>query len=92
MNDIERLDKEIEELKKRNLKVEANKAWETSFARMLFISLITYVVTASVLSLIGVDNPFLGGVVPALGYILSTQSLPVIKSWWTRRYLRNHRV
>ena len=34
--------KEIEEIKKRNARVEADKAWETSWARRILVALLTH--------------------------------------------------
>ena len=44
MTNIEKLEKEIQELKKRNKKVELDKAWETSLFRKISIAILTYFV------------------------------------------------
>ncbi len=85
---IQNLEREVRGLQERNRRVEAEKAWETSFVRVLSIALITYVVAGIVLYYIGVTNFFLAALVPVLGYILSTQSLPRVKRWWMERFLR----
>ena len=41
------LEKEIEEIKKRNIRVEKDKAWETSFTRKVCIAILTYIVVVS---------------------------------------------
>ena len=79
---IQSLEREVESLKERNRRVEAEKAWEISFVRVLSIALVTYIVAGIVLYSIGVTNFILAALVPALGYILSTQSLPMVKRWW----------
>ena len=38
------LEKEIEEIKKRNKRVELDKSWETSWTRKICIMLLTYIV------------------------------------------------
>ena len=38
------LNKEIEEIKKRNKRVELDKAWETSWTRKICICILTYIV------------------------------------------------
>lgn len=86
LSDYEKLEKEIAALKERNFRVEAEKAWETSTVRTLSITLITYVVAAAFLYLIGVRNFLLHAGVPAIGYYLSTQSLPFIKQWWIQNW------
>lgn len=76
------LEQEIELLKQRNYRVDADKAWEVSYVRRLFISLVTYVVAAVWLLLINDSNPWQKAFVPVLGYLLSTLSLSIIKNWW----------
>jgi hypothetical protein len=83
---IQNLEKEIEVIKERNTRVEADKAWETSYFRVLLISGIIYVVAVKVLHFIGSGNYFLNALVPAIGYFISVQSLPFIKKWW----IKNH--
>lgn len=75
---------EIEKIKERNRRVEADKAWETSLFRTVTISVLTYVVAAAFLYVVGVQQFLLSAVVPALGFFLSTQSLPAIKDWWLK--------
>ena len=73
---------EIERIKERNKKVEADKAWETSIFRRTIIAIITYVVASLFLWSIKVSSPLLNSLVPTGGYILSTLSLPFVKKWW----------
>ena len=79
---INRLERELVEVKNRNLRVEIDKAWETSIFRIGTIVVITYVVASIVLHLIGVNNYFVSALIPTIGYFLSVQSLPFIKKWW----------
>lgn len=88
MEGYEHIGETIAGLKERNARVEADKAWETSLVRISSIALITYVCAALLMLMIGVPSPFLSALVPVLGYTLSTQSLPFIRSWWVRRYSR----
>ena len=78
------IQKEIDALKERNKRVEADKAWETSPFRMATIAVITYIVACVLLYILGVPSYFLSALVPAAGYILSAQTLPPIKRWWVR--------
>ena len=82
MLEIENIKKEISLIKERNKKVEADKSWETSKFRIVFIVIMTYIITAVVFYLIGVRNFLLNALIPTLGFFLSTQSLPFIKRWW----------
>ena len=80
------IEEEIIAIKQRNVRVEADKAWERSGFRIFSIMMITYIVAALVLYLIGASNWFLGAFVPTAGYFLSTQSLPTIKRWWIKKF------
>ena len=80
--------KEIEQIKTRNGKVEADKAWETSRCRIFLITLITYIIAALVLYFIGVENFLLNALIPTIGFFLSMQSLPIVKKRWVKRYLK----
>ena len=82
------IEKEIEEIKARNKKVEADKAWETSLFRKILISSFTYIITAIVFYLIGVKNYLASALMPTTGYFLSIQSLPFIKEWWVENRYR----
>lgn len=86
MDRVELLEREIETIKARNQKVQTEKAWEVSLTRLVSIALITYVVACAALYLIHVPNFYLSAFVPVIGFILSTQSLPFIKSWWVKYY------
>lgn len=81
---IQKIEEDIENIKKRNTAVEIDKAWERSFARIISISIITYVVAVIILWALDAVYPFLSACVPVLGFILSTQSLPVIKRIWVK--------
>jgi len=84
MEGYERAEDAIIEILERNARVEADKAWERSFVRIGAIAVITYVCASLVMLVIGVTNPFLSALIPVLGYVLSTQSLPFLKSWWVK--------
>lgn len=79
---------EIDEIKERNRRVELDKAWETSGTRRSAIACVTYLAACSFLIAIGNEKPFLNALVPVSGYVLSTLSLPFLKSWWIKR--QNH--
>lgn len=80
----EQVQKELEEIKQRNARVEADKAWEVSHFRIATICAITYMVAAVLLRIMGSEVVWLGALVPAVGFLLSAQSLPIIKRWWIR--------
>jgi|GEM_PF-132197 len=71
-------------IEERNRRVELDKAWETSWTRRAAIAVLTYIVIVIMLVLINAENPWLGALVPVLGFLLSTLSLPFIKRLWAR--------
>ena len=77
---------ELQALHTRNRRVELDKAWETSKTRRIFIALITYLTASVFLWLTGLPFPFLNGLVPAIGYLLSTLSLPWVRGWWLKKF------
>ena len=88
MNSTEDLLHRLEAIEERNKRVEADKAWERSFTRVGSIALITYIAAVIFLFSVALPHPFLNALVPTIGYILSMQSLPVVKRWWTRNSRR----
>ncbi len=86
---MENLDQKITEIRERNSRVEADKAWEVSWTRRLLITGLTYAIAVLFLWLIGNDRFWLNAAVPALGYLLSTLSLPWVKRWWIRQHQKS---
>ena len=87
MEEIEQIKKEITDIKERNVRVEADKAWETSRFRMSSILILTYVVATLVMYILEIQKPFLNSLIPTMGFFLSVQSLPFLKKIWIKRYL-----
>ncbi len=85
---LKQVEQELRAIAERNRKVEADKAWETSLFRMFSLAVITYLVAAFLLALIGVTNFLLGAFVPAAGFVLSVQTLPALKRWWFKKFLQ----
>ncbi|MDD5623889.1 MAG: hypothetical protein PHI23_04240 [Candidatus Peribacteraceae bacterium] len=85
---MENLESQIAAILERNKRVEADKAWETSWTRRLLITALTYVIATLFLWLIDNVYYWLNAGVPALGYLLSTLSLPWARDWW----IRHHRI
>ncbi|MEM4255411.1 MAG: hypothetical protein QXR53_03730 [Candidatus Norongarragalinales archaeon] len=88
MSEATELRKEIGKLKERNTKVEADKAWETSWARKLLIFVLTYLAMVVYFQATGLPNPLVNSFVPALAFVISTLSLPFFKKHWTERIYR----
>jgi hypothetical protein len=79
---------EINLIKERNKRVEADKAWETSKTRRAVIALMMYVVIVIFLWTINAPKPFVNAIVPALGFVLSTLTLPVFKNIWLKSHYK----
>ncbi len=77
---------EIEQIKERNRRVEADKAWETSWTRRVLIALMTYIIIVVFLWLIQAPNPWLNAIVPTVGFILSTLTLSFFKEAWLKKF------
>jgi len=80
---------EINQIKERNKRVEADKAWEISFTRKLVIAIMTYLLIVLFLWIIQVTKPWLNALVPAIAFILSTLTLPLFKDWWLRKFYKS---
>ena len=85
MLSIEELQLEIEEIKKRNQRVEADKAWETSWTRKIVVSALTYIVIVIFFYFAGLPRPFVNAIVPAIAFVLSTLTVPLFKKWWLKK-------
>ncbi len=84
MATIESLEREIEKLKERNRKVELDKKWETSLVRRGLLIVFTYLAIGFYLNAIRVENPWINAVVPSIGFLLSTLTLPYFKNLWIK--------
>ncbi len=80
----EDLYKRLLSIEKRNQKVELEKAWETSVTRRASIAALTYIVVVTYLLVIHNQSPFINGLVPVAGFLLSTLVLPQIRSIWQK--------
>lgn len=77
----------IEQLEARNQRVEADKAWETSWTRRLSIMILTYVTVVVYLHyVVHNPNPWLNAFVPVAGYFLSTLTVRQVKKYWTQNF------
>lgn len=78
------IEKRINNIEKRNKRVEDDKAWETSLLRKVLIVLMTYIFAVLYLKVADTTNPYFGAVVPCAGFFLSTQTLRFIKNIWLK--------
>ena len=77
------LQKQINDLKRRNFEKDRGKDFEGSYTRVLFLMVITYWTLFGYMALvIKSKNPYLDAIVPTVGFNISTWSLPYVKEWW----------
>ena len=79
------IEKEINAIKERNKRVEADKAWETSKARKILIAVFTYIIIVLFFWAMNLPSPMVNAVVPTVGFVLSTLSLPYFKKYWIEK-------
>ena len=82
MNELE---KRIQAVEERNRRVEGDKAWEVSWTRRGLIMVFTYLALGVYMWAIGISNPWLNAIVPAVAFVLSTLTMPFFKKWWLVR-------
>lgn len=76
---------ELQTIKQRNARVEADKAWERSWTRRGLIAGLTYLTIVVFFGVAGFPKPFLNALVPTLGFVLSTLSLSLAKRLWLKQ-------
>lgn len=84
------LEERVAKIEERNRLVESNKAWETSWTRRVLLILFTYLAIALYLKFIVGINPWINAIIPAVGFLLSTLSLPWFKSLWIKYICKNN--
>ena len=85
MDEIEQLKNELREIKERNKRVELDKAWETSIFRKVLVGVLTYAVIVLFFIVADFPKPFVSAIVPTIGFILSTLSIPFFKNYWFKK-------
>jgi len=84
--ELKDLEKEIENIKERNKRVELDKRWETSWTRKICICVLTYIVVIIYSYVIRkYDNILLSSLVPVIGFTLSTLSLKYVRKIWENK-------
>ena len=82
------LQQKVDSILERNARVEADKAWETSWTRRGIVTVLTYAVIVSFMFNIRDPNPFLNALVPTFAYVVAASALPFAKKWWLGRVYR----
>jgi len=78
---LKTLETRIKKIEQRNQKVELDKAWETSWTRRFLIAIMTYITIVLFFLVADLPKPFVNSIVPTVGFVLSTLSLPYFKKW-----------
>jgi hypothetical protein len=81
---ILRIERALLEIQERNTRVAADKAWETSLTRKLSICAVTYLVTGAVFAVLAAPAPLLSALIPTIGFLLSTLTIPLVKQIWLK--------
>ena len=81
---LSELEGRIGKIEDRNQKVEIDKEWETSLFRRLVLLALTYLSIGVYMNAIGIEHAWLNAVIPAIGFMLSTLTLPLFKSVWLK--------
>lgn len=85
MTSIEQIKQQLDAIQARNKRVEADKAWETSWSRKLLIAILTYIVVVLFFFAAELPEPFINAIVPSLGFVISTSTVPFFKRWWIKK-------
>ena len=88
MATIQDLENEIQKIKERNTRVEADKAWEVSWSRKVVIAGVTYVAIALFLLVTNFEKPWEGAIIPTVGFLLANMSIPFFKNLWMKYIYR----
>lgn len=83
---MDNIEQRIEKLEGRNAKVEADKDWETSRTRKSLLVLFTYLAIGLYLQTIEVERPWMNAIVPAVGFMISTLTMPFFKALWIEKF------
>ena len=86
---MKNLEQRIQKIEERNGLVEADKSWEVSWTRRILLTVFTYLAIGIYMWAIGIPRPWINSVVPAVGFMLSTLTMPFFKKFWIKRYLQN---
>jgi hypothetical protein len=82
---METIEQKIQKIEERNQRVEADKAWETSWTRRALLTLFTYLAISVYMWAIDITKPWLNAVVPAVAFTLSTLTMPFFKKIWLKK-------
>jgi hypothetical protein len=85
---IKSLEKEINSIKERNKRVEADKAWETSWTRKIIILILTFFLISLFFYITGLPKPLISATVSTIAFLLSTLTLSFFKNMWKNHFYK----
>lgn len=88
MDKYEILEKRISEIENRNRRVEQDKSWETSYTRRFLLILFTYLTIALYMKFVLNIDPWLNAIIPSVGFLLSTLTMPFFKNIWSKYFFK----
>ncbi len=88
MSSLSELESRLRIIEQRNSKVETEKAWETSLSRRVLLMIFTYLAIGLYMQYIQIDRAWLNAIVPSVGFLLSTLTLPTFKNLWLKYFYR----
>lgn len=83
------LEERLSAVEERNKRVELDKAWEISWTRRTLVTAFTYLAIGLYLRAIEITNPWLNAIVPTIGFLLSTLTLPFFKKLWSNYFRKD---
>lgn len=86
MNELS-IESRLEAIEARNNRVELDKAWETSWTRRILLTLFTYLALGMYMWAIEISRPWLNSIVPAVGFMISTFTMPWVKHKWIEKHV-----
>jgi hypothetical protein len=81
---MDKLEERVAKIEARNKKVETDKAWETSITRKVLIAIFTYLAIALYFQFVVKIDPWINAIVPTVGFLLSTLTMPLFKNLWKK--------
>jgi hypothetical protein len=88
MTEHQTLEERVAKLENRNRRVESDKAWETSWLRRGSLMILIYLTIVFYLRFVVHIDPWINGLVPVIGYSVSTLTIGFLKRRWLERRTR----